>query len=79
VLDPTFLRQAYQAAALVTQMAFIAILGTVAGAALDARLGTEPFGLLTLSAGGLALGLAQMFRGLRSLQGDDDHHSNDAA
>lgn len=57
-----------RAAALVSQMAVSALLGTWIGWKLDARFGSEPWGLVIGSVIGFALGLFTLFRGLHLSQ-----------
>ncbi len=78
MIDPAFLRQAYQAASLVTQLAIITALGTFSGNYLDHWLGTEPWLLLTLSALGFAAGMLHFFRGMARLQDHDDQPPDNA-
>lgn len=63
-----------QAAALVTQMALVTLLLGGLGGLADARLATDPFGLLLGLLGGFALGLKTLFTGLQRLNEDTDDH-----
>lgn len=69
---PGALASAARAAALVTQMAVITVLGGLLGRQLDARFATEPALLLVGLFGGFTLGMFAIFRRLTALGSPPD-------
>ena len=63
---------AARAAALVTQMAVVTVVGAVLGRELDARLATAPWLLLIGLFGGFSAGMVAMVRGLSQIGSDDE-------
>jgi len=74
--DPSFFRQAASAASLVTQLTLLVVLGTWAGAQLDAWLNTEPWLLLLGCCLGVGAGLAAMILGFNRMQTDNEQDPN---
>ena len=70
--QPASLARGAMAAALVTQMAVVTVLGGLLGQQLDARLATGPWLTTAGFAGGFVVGLVMFFLGLRRLFPTDD-------
>ena len=71
--DPATLARGARAAALVSQMAVVTVLGGLVGQQLDTRLQTAPWLLLAGFLGGFAIGLFTFLRFvLRVEPGDDE-------
>lgn len=72
MLDPDFLKRGAQAAALVTNMAVLTVVGGWLGHWLDARLNTEPWLMVTGFFLGFVSGMLALFRILTQLTPEDD-------
>ena len=79
MLDPDTLKRGAQAAALVTNMAVMTVIGGFAGHWLDARLDTAPWLMVTGFFLGFAAGMIPLFQTLTRLPDDDDDQPPDPA
>ena len=77
MLDPSFLKRLALITAVITEMAVLVVVGTIAGYWLDARLGTSPVLLMGLSMAGLIFGMVRLTRNLNRHASTDDHDDSD--
>lgn len=75
MLDQSGLRQAFAAAALVTQVAFVTAAATSLGFWADGELGSSPWLMFLGAFGGFLAGIYRLFQALERLDHDDpeDH------
>lgn len=77
MIDPRTLRRMAAGMALTVEMAATVVLGVVAGAWLDRRIGTSPVFLLLLSLGALAGGIARLVRATGRFEPEDEAPPDD--
>ena len=71
------LRRAFQAAAIVSELALWVVVGLWLGSQADRLLATDPWFLFLGVLIGFAGGLFRLFQGIKRLQGDDDDSTGD--
>lgn len=77
MLEPSFLKRLALITAVITEMAVLVVVGTVAGFWLDTRFDTSPLLLTGLSLAGLILGMVGLTRRLKRLSTSEDHDDAD--
>lgn len=78
MIHPRLLQRMSIAAAIILEMAVTVVLGVVAGAWLDNKLGSSPALLVVLAIGGLIVGMTRLVHSLNRLKPPDERDPPEA-